>query len=239
MPKKLLIPFKIELPKPLILSKTQSVTFEIPFQSPRTKSPPMFSIFPGNSQIVFQMPFTRFCAAPIPADRSWPPQLATLETAPIMPFHIRPGNSPTKLITVLTNSDALEPAVFMMFPKNSPTRLIAFCNHSQTLAGSSFMTFITCAKKFCEPCAPSVSLWSPQFINFPTHSVKMFHKSSGSRASPWIIAVTICGNAFTSSTTIIGIASTNAMKSSMAAPIKSGIDSISALIIVVMIVGRA
>ena len=94
-------------------------------------------------------------------------------------------------------------------------------------------------KKLCEPCAPSVSLWSPQFMNFPIHSVEMFHKSSVRRASPWIIAATICGNAFTSSTTITGIAWTNAMKSSMAAPIKSGIDSIRALIIVVMIVGRA
>ena len=66
----------------------------------------------------------------------------------------------------------------------------------------------------------------------------MFHKSSGSRAKPWIIAVTICGNALINSTVIIGIASTKAMKSSMAAAIKSGIDSISASIIVVMIVGR-
>ena len=147
MPKKLLIPFKIELPKPLILSKTQSVTFEMPSQRPRTKSPPMFSIFPGSSQIVFQIPFTRFWAAPIPAERSWLPQLATLEIAPTIPFQILPGNSPTKLITVFTNSDALEPAVFMMFPKNSPTRAIAFCSHSQTLAGSSFMTFITWVKK--------------------------------------------------------------------------------------------
>lgn len=113
-------PFKIELPKPLILSKTQPITFEKPYQRPRTKSPPMLSIFPGSSQIVFQMPFTRFCAAPIPADKSWPPQLATLEIAPTIPLQILPGNSPTKLITVRTNSEALEPAVFMMFQNKFP-----------------------------------------------------------------------------------------------------------------------
>ena len=166
------------------------------------------------------------------------PQSVTAETAPIIPSQILPGNSLTKLIIVFTNCGVISAAVFRISLKKLLIFVIAFCSHSQTLAGNSFMMFITCVKKLCEPCAPSFSLWSPQLINFPTHSVKMFHKSSGSRAKPWIIAVTICGNAFTSSTTIIGIASTKAMKSSMAAPIKSGIDSISASIIVVMIVGR-
>ena len=164
MPSAFFIPSKMPPAKLLTLSASHPAAPLMPFQIPRTMSPPMLSTRSGSEVSPLTTALNMLLAPSAPLLAMFPAHEARLEiTLPRKPA-IFPGNCDTKLIALLRNFLPAVVALDAMFETHATTLEMTLPRKLATFAGRFEMKFTTLLTN----CLPAVAALSAMLVAHAT-----------------------------------------------------------------------